>query len=81
MSDLISKFGLSIKSNNDKRIVTGITEKEYNRIYNILSKDREFEEVDTSNIDNTIYESDKYRVTLQFNEDEEDPYVLIMEEK
>jgi len=81
MDDLISKFGIQVDNNNEKRIVVGITEKEYNRIYNILSKDREFEEVDTSNIDNTIYESDKYMVTLQFNEEEEDPYVLIMEEK
>lgn len=81
MNDLISKFGIQVDNNNEKRIIVGITEKEYNRIYNILSKDREFEEIDTSNIDNTIYESDKYMVTLQFNEEEEDPYVLIMEEK
>lgn len=81
MNDLISKFGLQVDSANEERIIVGITEKEYNRIYNILSKDGEFEEVDISNIDNTIYESDKYMVTLQFNEEEEDPYVLIMEEK
>lgn len=81
MEDLISKFGLSIKSNNDKRITTGITEREYNRIYNIISKDNEFKESDISNIDNTVYETDNYMVILQFNEEDENPYVLIIEEK
>lgn len=81
MDNLISKFGIQVDNNNEERIIVGITEREYNRIYNILSKDGEFEEVDTSNIDNTIYESDKYMVILQFNEEEEDPYVLIIEEK
>ena len=81
MEDLISKFGLSIKSNNNKRIVTGITEREYNRIYNIISKDNEFKESDISNIDNTVYETDNYMVILQFNEEDENPYVLIIEEK
>lgn len=81
MEDLISKFGLSIKGNNDKRIVTGITEREYNRIYNIISKDNEFNESDISNIDNTVYETDNYMVILQFNEEDKNPYVLIIEEK
>lgn len=81
MEDLISKFGLSIKSNNDKRIVTGITEIEYNCIYNIISKDNEFKESDISNIDNTVYETDNYMVILQFNEEDKNPYVLIIEEK
>ena len=75
------KFGLSIKSNNDKRITTGITEREYNRIYNIISKDNEFKESDISNIDNTVYETDNYMVILQFNEEDENPYVLLIEDK
>lgn len=81
MEDLISKFGLLIKSNNDKKIVTGITEREYNRIYNIISKDNEFKESDISNIDNTVYETDNYMVVLQFDEEDKNPYVLIIEEK